>query len=288
MSTDYTLGHGTHATPQDGRCAMEWVSYLAGEPHGDEPVCVSPVLRALCIALNDGLGDQPRQRLRPYLARTIGTSNDGLDGARSWMAMDWLIRDYTTAWLRLARLTAASERLASLPPVLDVADLGPALSALRLARRDARAASGSTLGMRWPAVGLLAGSAGESATREAAWGSVGAAAWAAARLGVGDIAADRARAIARAAAAEAAASVVRQSFVGSPARERRVGALARHRRLWIGGGVSRDPGSAALESTRSMLLDSILALLDRMLPTETLVICDSDTAGRVADYVGGL
>jgi hypothetical protein len=26
MSTDYMLAYGTHATPDDGRCAMEWVS----------------------------------------------------------------------------------------------------------------------------------------------------------------------------------------------------------------------------------------------------------------------
>ncbi len=37
MSTDYTLAYGTHATPDEGRCAMEWVSYIAGEPHSDEP-----------------------------------------------------------------------------------------------------------------------------------------------------------------------------------------------------------------------------------------------------------
>ena len=55
MSSDYTLAYGTHATPEDGRCAMEWVSYIAGEPHSDQPGCVSPVLRAFCIALNDGL-----------------------------------------------------------------------------------------------------------------------------------------------------------------------------------------------------------------------------------------
>src|ERR1700683_5091819 len=79
VSLDYTLANGTHSTPDDGRCAMEWVSYLAGEPHGDEPACVSPVLRAFCTTLNDRLEDGPRQRLRPYLARTIGTVDDGLD-----------------------------------------------------------------------------------------------------------------------------------------------------------------------------------------------------------------
>jgi hypothetical protein len=82
MSTDYMLAYGTHAKPDDGRCAMEWVSYLAGEPHSDQPACVSPVLRAFCTTLNDHLEDGPRQRLRPYLVRTIGTADDGLDEAR--------------------------------------------------------------------------------------------------------------------------------------------------------------------------------------------------------------
>jgi hypothetical protein len=65
MSTDYTLAYGTHASPEDGRCAMEWVSHLAGEPHSDEPACVSPVIRAFCVALNDGLDDEPRPGRRP-------------------------------------------------------------------------------------------------------------------------------------------------------------------------------------------------------------------------------
>lgn len=55
MSTNYKLAYGTHATPDEGRCAMEGVSYLAGEPHGDQPACVSPVLRAFCTTLNDRL-----------------------------------------------------------------------------------------------------------------------------------------------------------------------------------------------------------------------------------------
>jgi hypothetical protein len=29
MSTDYMLAYGTYPTPDDCRCAMEWVSYLA-------------------------------------------------------------------------------------------------------------------------------------------------------------------------------------------------------------------------------------------------------------------
>ena len=145
MSTDYTLAFGTHATPEDGRCAMEWVSFLAGEPHSDDPACVSPVLRAYCTTLNDSLEDGPRQLLRPYLARTIGTSADGLDEHRSWMAMDWLIRTYAPAWLSAAGLPGPAQRLAELPPVLDGSALPGALAGLKDARRrDPRLVVGGT------------------------------------------------------------------------------------------------------------------------------------------------
>lgn len=62
---------------------MEWVAYLAGEKHSDHPACVSYVLRLFCVTLNDGLGNEDRQRLRPYLTRTIGTADDGFDAERT-------------------------------------------------------------------------------------------------------------------------------------------------------------------------------------------------------------
>ena len=146
MSTDYRLAYGTHATSADGRCAMEWVSYLAGEPHSDQPACVSPVLRAFCTALNDSLEETPRQRLRPYLARTVGTSDDGLDEIRSWIALDWLVRTYAPTWLTAAGLTGPAQRLAVLAPVLDGRKLGSALQVLQPARRKAREAWTDALG----------------------------------------------------------------------------------------------------------------------------------------------
>ena len=91
MNDPYFLSRGDHATAADGRCAMEWVSYLAGEPHSDAPVCVSPVLTRFCVSFNDALSDERRQKLRPYSARTIGTRGDGLDERRAWLATDWLI-----------------------------------------------------------------------------------------------------------------------------------------------------------------------------------------------------
>ena len=74
----YELQKGKHDNPDDGDCAMEWVSRLAGEPRSDHPQCVDPVLAVLFIGLNDLLGHEYRQKLRPYLARTIGTRGDGL------------------------------------------------------------------------------------------------------------------------------------------------------------------------------------------------------------------
>jgi hypothetical protein len=243
VSTDYTLSRGTHATPEEGRCAMEWVSHLAGEPHSDEPACVSPVLRAFCTSLNDGLEDIPRQRLRMYLPRTIGTSGDGLDGRRGWMAMDWLIRVHTPRWLAAAGLTDAGERLRSLSVVSNVDDLPGALVDLRRARQLARGARGT--GPRiWLAPALAA--------RERAWATAAPAAWAAARVGVGDIAGNRARAATRAAAGAAAATVAR----GAGARLGRAG--------------TRDALRAALAPTLEELQESAFGLLDRMLPTVAL------------------
>ena len=261
MTDDYTLAYGTHSTPQDGRCAMEWVSYLAGESHSDQPACVSPVLRSMCIALNDGLDQGPRQRLRPYLTRTIGTAGDGLDTTRAWMAMDWLARLYTPAWLRLAGLHAAADRLAALETLTSAPTLSAALDALEDVRHEARVARGHAFRAPLP-TGWAAGVAAAMAGREAAWACAGAAAWAAARIGIGEADGDRARAAARAAAGDAAAIAVR------------------HSRQAAGGGGVRMIARAALAPTVDALSDSALRLLDRMLPTEVLTLPEPVTAPR--------
>jgi hypothetical protein len=262
MSSDYILAYGTHASPQDGRCAMEWVSYLAGEPHSDQPICVSPVLRAMCIALNDGLEQNPRQRLRPYLTRTIGTSQDGFDPQRGWMAMDWLVRIYTPAWLHLAGLAPAAEGLQGAAQITNPESLTGVLELLEAARRDARSARARAFGSPLP-TGWAAAVAAGVAGREAAWACAGAAAWAAARIGIGDLAGDRARAAARAAAGDAAAIAVRHSR-----------ASAYH-------AGARAAAHAALAPTLERLSASALTLLDRMLPTETLALPETAAAPPV-------
>ncbi|HEY3773521.1 MAG TPA: hypothetical protein VGL69_11035 [Solirubrobacteraceae bacterium] len=267
MTADYTLSPGTHATPDDGRCAMEWVSYLAGEQHSDSPACVSPVLRALCIALNDGLPDGPRQRLRPYLTRTIGTAGDGLDEERAWLAMDWLIRTYAPRWLALVSLDAEASRLADGPEITGpdplhavMEPLEQARAAARRSRASAFAAAGNPF-TSWAAQVTLG-----RTEREAAWACAGAAVWAAARLGIGEQDGDRARAGARSLAGDAAAVAVRRL------RDDDVcGRLA-----------GRDALRTALGPTLQSLADSSIELLDRMLPTETVGWPGSEPAPREA------
>jgi hypothetical protein len=54
-------------------CIMTFVALLAGERHTDAPETASPVIRHFAIALNDGMPDDERQRLKPFAPRIIGT-----------------------------------------------------------------------------------------------------------------------------------------------------------------------------------------------------------------------
>jgi hypothetical protein len=181
--TDYFLSKGSHPTADTGRCALEWVSYLAGEPHSDSPECVSHLLTSFCREFNDVLDDDRRQRLRPYLARTIGTRDDGLDEQRSWLAMDWLIRTYAPAWLSLAGLDAAAGRLRGLPPVLAAENVERAIGDLASARIEAAIAWAIDGDVAIDAVGDAAWRAAWHAAREAIDGD-------AARDAAGDAAGD--------------------------------------------------------------------------------------------------
>lgn len=134
QSNPYHLSHGSHRTAEDGRCAMEWVSYLAGEPHSDQPQCVSPVLRRFCIALNDRLEDADRQKLRPYLARTIGTAGDGRDEERLRLCREFVVRHSLPYYLDAAGRSEAAAPLRALPDALTAE---ATWDAIRFARDEA-------------------------------------------------------------------------------------------------------------------------------------------------------
>ena len=82
------LDKGAHDSRDEGVCIMEAVAWYASEDHSDAPKCVSPVLRVFGANLNDVLPDDRRQLLRPLIPVLVGTTEDGQDEARSYMALD--------------------------------------------------------------------------------------------------------------------------------------------------------------------------------------------------------
>ena len=151
------LEGGSHQSPDEGVCLMEAVAWLAREPHSDEPKCTCPVLGAFGRGLNDCLDVERRQRLKPFIPELVGTASDGHAEARGFMAMDWIVRTYTPAWLRLARLDTEADGLQSLPEIADVATLRGAQEMLDAARQSVEASGAAA----WNAAG--------AAARDAAW-----------------------------------------------------------------------------------------------------------------------
>jgi hypothetical protein len=145
---------------------MEWVAYIANEPHSDQPVCVSPVLRAFGISWNDSLDDETRQKLRPYLARMIGTAGDGRDEERAWMCTDWLVRVCAPTWMDLTpSLREQAAVLRALPPVLSVESARRVSTEIMAARHQSAAAGDAAR----DAAGDAAWDAAWDAARDAAW-----------------------------------------------------------------------------------------------------------------------
>jgi alkylation response protein AidB-like acyl-CoA dehydrogenase len=204
------LKSGAHNNPQHGLCVMEAVAYIARENHSDHPECVSPVIATFLRTWNDAMDDTDRQRLKaliPVVMDTRSTPED--EDRRAWMALDWLVRVHTPAWLRLAGLVDHADRLAGLSEFkagMDVPAIKPVLDA---ARSDAAAAGDAAGDAARDAAGAAArdaaGAAARAAAGDAARDAARAAAWAAAR--------DAAWAAARAAAWDAAGDALRPTVV---------------------------------------------------------------------------
>src|SRR6185503_7783981 len=136
-----TLAKGNHEDRSNGLCVMEAVAWAAGERHSDHPVCVSPVIASFLRRWNDDLDDEGRQILKPYIPRVIGTVGTQADEtARAWMLTDWMVRVYTPAWLRLAKLDEQAIALEALPALLSAKEAHAAQPQLDAARVKAAAA----------------------------------------------------------------------------------------------------------------------------------------------------
>ena len=142
-----TLTKGGHGSLSDGACIMEAVSLIAGEPWGDHPECVSPTIGAFLRSWNDGLDDEPRQRLKPYATKVVGTNTGPADEQiRGALAMDWLVRVHTPAWLELAGLKDEAAELRALPEITP----GELSVAVQATLEKARASARSRAAAAWP------------------------------------------------------------------------------------------------------------------------------------------
>ena len=249
------LGEGSHED-RKGICIMEAVAFVAGEPWSDAPECACPVISTFLRSWNDALPDEERDTLlRSLIPRIVGTrSNAEVERRRSLMAADWLIREHTPAWLRLATLDAAANALAGLPEITEMAQFPSIRGPIEAAQRDAAAA--------WAAARDAAWAAAWDAARTAAWDAARAAArdaaWdAAARDAAWDAARDAAWAAAARAAAWAAARTAARTAAWDAAWD-----------------AARDAAWAALSATRRELQQSALRLVERM------IACDEALAAR--------
>ncbi len=130
---------------------MEWVAELTGDAHTDRPDAVSPVVAEYVRHLNDVLAHEPRQRLRPYLSRMIGTADDGLDERRAWSCATRLARTCLPAALDAAGLPDHAQRLRFAP----AGELHVAVAEARVAAAGARAgarerARRASVPIEWP------------------------------------------------------------------------------------------------------------------------------------------
>jgi len=183
-----TLARGAHEDRSDGLCLLEAVAWFAGESHSDHPACVSPVLAAYGRHLNDVLPDESRRLLIPFIPAMSHTAGDGLDKARGYLALDWLIRVYTPAWLDLAGLSAEAGQLRGLHRINDLITVRNAGPVVRMAADKATAAGTAARNAAWDA----AGTAARTAAGPAAWDAAGTAARAAAEDAAGTAAWDAA------------------------------------------------------------------------------------------------
>src|SRR4051794_3922101 len=68
------LSAGCHLGPEDGMCAVELASVLAGESFSDHPRAVSPAVAAVLRGYNDGLDAERRQDLKPLSTACVGSA----------------------------------------------------------------------------------------------------------------------------------------------------------------------------------------------------------------------
>jgi len=136
------LYYGSHE-PDGVMCAWEAVNWRRGAEWSDG--CgpdESPVLRSYVIAINDGMGDEVRQRLLPYVDRLIGTRLTRVaEQRRAYRAADWAVRRFASSALLSAGMESEARTLQELPPIVDEGTARAAAAEAAAARAAAAAAA---------------------------------------------------------------------------------------------------------------------------------------------------
>jgi hypothetical protein len=96
----------------------------------------SAVLAAYGSRLNEVLPADKLQRLVPVIPALVDTRDDGLDPARSYMALDWLIRTHLPVWLDLAHQPGLASALRDLSRINDMDSATVACVAVLAARNE--------------------------------------------------------------------------------------------------------------------------------------------------------
>jgi hypothetical protein len=120
------LTQGSHVSVEDGLCLLEATAFLAGEPHSDHPVCVSPVLAAFGRGLNDApwsSNEARTQHLEPLIPLLIGTAGKTDEQAVAERLVRWSIRVAVPLALRASGLDAEAVKLESLSPTATMSEL---------------------------------------------------------------------------------------------------------------------------------------------------------------------
>ena len=169
------LRAGGHDDLSRGMCILEAVSFVAREEWSDHPQCVCPAITSFLRSWNDGLPDDERNALlRDLIPKVVGTrSTRDVEWSRALLALDWLVRQYLPAWLRLTHHAESAVAFEATPT--------PGLSDIDALRSKLESLSSRLTGdvdapvshdRHWLVIPATAGTAARAVVRDAIW-SVG-------------------------------------------------------------------------------------------------------------------